>query len=64
MCVADHAALKKMRPWYFVIAMCLTWVSGVVTATSSCKTVSYLRGDQEMIDQLREQEQRAPACVR
>ena len=46
--MADHAALKKMRPWYFVIAMCLTWVSGVVTATSSCKTVSYLRGDQEM----------------
>jgi hypothetical protein len=52
--VADRAAAKKLRPWYFVVAMTLMWVSGVVSATSGCSTFSYLRGDHEIIDRLQE----------
>jgi len=41
-------APHKLRPWYFVLAMCLCWVVGLFGATSGCSNLSYLRGSQRL----------------
>jgi hypothetical protein len=46
--VTDKLAPHKLRPWYFVLAMCLCWVVGLFGATSGCSNLSYLRGSQRL----------------
>jgi hypothetical protein len=46
---------RRMRPWYFVAAMCLTWVVGVFGATGGCAELSFMRGSQQLPDALEEQ---------
>lgn len=43
---------RKLRPWYLVVAMCVTWVIGVFGATSSCSELGFLRGSQNMPDEI------------
>ena len=49
-----NAELRKLRPWYLIVAMSLMWVMGVFGATSGCSEVSYLRGSHEMQDDLQQ----------
>jgi hypothetical protein len=35
--------LKSLRPWFLVLAMVVTWLSGVYGVTAGCGTVVYLR---------------------
>lgn len=35
--------LKSLRPWFLVLAMVITWLSGVYGVTAGCGTVVYLR---------------------
>jgi hypothetical protein len=35
--------LKSLRPWFLVMAMIVTWLSGVYGVTAGCSTVVYLR---------------------
>jgi len=44
-----------MRPWYFVVAMSLTWVVGVFGSIGGCAELSYLRGSQELPDAIQKQ---------
>lgn len=54
--MTEQAALKKLRPWYFVAAMCLAWISGALTVNSGYIVFGHLRGDQQFMDHLRESE--------
>jgi hypothetical protein len=38
--------LRKLRPWYLIVAMSLMWLVGVFGATAGCADMSYLRGEQ------------------
>ncbi len=46
---------RRLRPWTFVAAMCLTWVVGVFGATGGCAEINFLRGSQQLPDALHEQ---------
>jgi hypothetical protein len=46
--VMSIPAPRKLRPWYFVLAMCLCWMVGLFGATSGCSNLSYLRGSQRL----------------
>lgn len=35
--------MKSLRPWFLVLAMVVTWLSGVYGVTAGCGTVVYLR---------------------
>lgn len=48
----DARTPRRLRPWYLVVAMCITWVIGVFGATSGCSELGYLRGSQDMPDEI------------
>ena len=50
--MSTPADARKLRPWYLVAAMGLMWVMGVFGATGGCSELSYLRGSQEMPDEI------------
>ncbi len=39
----QRSSVRKLRPWFLVIAMLTVWVAGVLGVTSGCGTVMYLR---------------------
>lgn len=46
--MSTQQAPQRLRPWYLVLAMCVTWVVGVFGATSGCSNLSYLRGSHQL----------------
>lgn len=41
--LTEGERLRRLRPWFLVAAMVLTWLAGVRGATSGCVTVLFLR---------------------
>ncbi len=39
----ERAQIRKLRPWFLVLAMLTIWVAGVLGVTSGCATVMYLQ---------------------
>lgn len=39
----DGERIRRLRPWFLVAAMALTWLAGVHGATHGCATVMFLR---------------------
>lgn len=40
---SPSSALRKLRPWYLLVMMIVTWFLGINGLTSGCATVEYLR---------------------
>ncbi len=39
----ERAQIRKLRPWFLVLAMLCVWVAGVLGVTTGCATVMYLQ---------------------